>query len=452
MGSVYTDEVSRSRIARRLSILPAVIGMTGVGLLPLGAMAVGLTEAPRGWTLAAVSVSLVLATVMSGASFGLYLGLATLGITGLAVGGPPSFSELMALILTLFVVHETVRFSLDARRPSRFGPGLIGGYLTRSVVTGGLLVLAGAVAWQLADREPGPAIWVPIGLAVAALPLFVLRGADQLAKSSLFDNPVVRGGIAAVAVLGVAAIVAISAQARTAIETTIRQPSTAGTTPTTVPPTTVPEIVQTDPASLQRVLVLIAAITTVLVLGVLYLALRRPEALFELDELDADIDDNSFGLALPGQADMEDEIIEVDDHDLARMLENLELDIAGEQDPGRAIRFGYANIERTLGELRLTKDDAETEREFLARAMPTLGSAGQAMTTLTRLFEHARFGHDQMDEAMRQRALAAVVDLQTEVNRQIQPAPTDLDADTDPDPDLGVDAEAEPGADPEAGS
>lgn len=422
MGSVYTDEASRSRIARRLSILPAIIGMTGVGLLPLGALAVGITDAPRGWSLTAVSVSLVLATVMSGASFGLYLGLATLGVAGLAVGGPPSLAELISLVVILFVVHETVRFSLDARRPSRFGPGLIGGYLARSALTVLLLVGSVVAVWQFAERAPGRSLWLPIALAAAALPLFSLPAAGRLSKISVFDHPMTRAVVAAVATLLVVGIVVIGAQARTAIESTPRPTASASPTPTTVPPTTIPELVQTDPASVQRVLGLLTAIAVVLMFGALYLALRRPEAVFELDELDADIDDSSFGLALPGSADTDNEIIEVDDQDLARMLQDLELDIAKEEDPGRAIRFGYANIERSLADLRLTKDEAETEREFLIRAMPNLGAAGAAMTSLTRLFEQARFGHEEVDEAMRDRALAAVTDLRDEVTRQTAPA------------------------------
>ncbi|MGI9597738.1 MAG: DUF4129 domain-containing protein [Acidimicrobiales bacterium] len=423
---MYTEEVSRSRIARRLSILPATVGLIGIGLIPLGASAVGMTDAPRGWTVTAVSVSLVLATVMSGASFGLYLGLATLAVAGLAVGGPPTLPEMTALLLSLFVIHETVRFSLDARRPTRFGPGLISGYIIRSVVAGGLLVVVGAVTWQLTEREPPPPVWIPIAIAVAGLPLFARHGADLLDRIEAFDRPALRAASAATATTAVLAVVVIGAQARTGIESTAAPPATTPTTPTTTRSTTVPELVQTDPATLQRVLTLVAVIIVVLVFGVLYLALRRPEALFELDELDADDEDTSFGIALPGQAEQDDEIIEVDDQDLASLLQDLQLEISLERDPGRAIRFGYANIERSLGELELTRDEAETEREFLARALPTLGSAGSSMSSSTDLFERARFGHEQIDESMRQTALTAVGDLLAEVTRQAEAGKRDM--------------------------
>lgn len=428
MASAYTDEVTRSRIARRLSLLPASIGMIGVGLVPLGALAMGLTEAPRGWAVTGVAVSLVVATVMTGASFGLYLGLATLAVAGLAVDGPPSLPELTALTLTVLAVHETVRFSLDARRPSRFGPGLIGGYLGRSALLGAVVVAMTAAAWQLADQPPRSMIWMPIGLATIALPLLAGRGARVVDQVAVFDRPEVRAVVAVVLTGLVLGVVVVAAKARTAIESG-PGPSGPAPTPTTTPPTTVQELVPTDPATISRVLLLVGVIAAVLVLGVLYLALRRPEALFELDELDNELEDTSFGIALPGQADQVDEVIEVDDQDLAELLKGLQLDIAGEKDPGRAIRFGYANIERTLAGLRLTRDDSETEREFLARALPNLGSAGPSMISLTKLFERARFGHDRIDEPMRQQALLAVTDLLHQVSPQ--PRPEDQQADGD---------------------
>lgn len=411
MASVLTEEVSGSLLARRLSILPAGVGLIGVAMLPLGAIVVGLTDAPRGWTLVGLAVSLVLATVMSGASFGVYLGLAVFGGAGLAIGGPPTFSELLALVLTVLAAHETVRFSLDARRPSRFGPGLIAGYLTRSIATAGLMVGATGIGWWLSDQPARAAVWVPIGLAAAALPLFVRSGAEYLADRGRLQHRILRAGIAAGFGLVVLSVVVVAAQARTAIESGVEPGRATPAQTTTVPPATVAADTTMDPATGQRVLALVGVATVILVLGALYLALRRQEAIFELDEIDTDLEDRTLGIALPGQADLDDEIIDVDDQDLTDLLHGLRLDMSLEADPGRAIRFGYANIERRLDEIGLARIGTETEREFLERALPSVGRSSSAMRSLTGLFERARFGHEAADETMRQDALAAVEDL-----------------------------------------
>ncbi len=432
MGSVYTDEESRSAIARRLSILPATIGMIGVCVMVAGSAATGLVAEDRGWSWVMFAASLILATVLSGAAAGLYIGLAILCFGAMTSGDELSLLELCALALTVFVVHETVRFSLDARRPSRFGPGFVGGYIARTVGASVLVVATVAAAWPLVNDEPRGLAWIPIGLAVAALPLFSPFAAAWLDERNLMSGPRPRAAIAAVVSAAVIFIVVLAAQARTAIESG-PVGSSSNTPEAPPPPTTVPRIIgDTDPASIQRFLIFAAVMTAVLVVGVLYLALRRPEAAFELDEIDQNLDDMSFGIAIPGKVDQEDEVIEVDDQDLAQLLRDIQLDIETEQDPGRAIRYGYATIERRLADLRLTRDDSETEREFLLRALPRLGAAGEAMALLTRLFEQARFSHDPVDEAMRERALGAIGELVDH-----------LEADADPDVETATETTAD---------
>ncbi len=416
MSSVYTDEASTSRVARRLSVLPALVGLLGVCWVLVGSFAAGVTDSSRNWTWALVVATLVLATVVTGNSLGLYLGLVLLGFVGLAVTGPPGLVELVALALTLLAVNETVRFSLDARRPSRFGPGLVGGYLLRSGAAAATVAAIVVGTWQLAERPPSGAAWVPIGLAGAGLPLFARPLGDRLEQRNDLAGPIVRAALAAMLTAIVVIVVVMGAQARTGLRTgpdsTLGSPTTTvATTTTTAGPTAV------DPETVQRGLTLVVILVITIALGVLYLALRRPEAVFELDDIDPDDEDESFGLATPGRAEQDDEIVEVDEDDLAGLLHGLRLDIETEQDPGRAIRFGYANIELRLGELRLTRGSSETEREFLTRTMSTLGSAMPAMATLTTLFERARFDDGNVDEAMRRSALAAIGDLLTEVDR-----------------------------------
>lgn len=416
MSSVYTDDASRSRVAKRLSVLPAIVGAAGVAVLPIGALATGIGDGERGWLFVWVAVALVGGTVVTGASSGLYGGLAVLIGAGLTVAGDPSRTEVFALAVTAFVTHETVRFSLDARRPSRFGPGLVGGYLARTAGAGVAVAAATVVGATLAERTPGPSALVPIGMAAAAVPLFARTLADRLNEREVLTAPPIRVALAA-AITAVALVVGVvGAQARSAIETEGPGPSTAAPVPEATTTTTEQAVSPVPtPDSVRRVVALVAAIALLLALGALYLALRRPEAVFELDELDADLDDTSFGLAVPERVEQESEAIDVDDRDLARLLTGLHLDIASEPDPGRAVRFGYTNVERRLAELGISRGDAETERELLTRALPDLGDAGQALASLTRLFERARFSPAGVDEAVRQEALVAVERLLAEV-------------------------------------
>ncbi len=190
---------------------------------------------------------------------------------------------------------------------------------------------------------------------------------------------------------------------------------TMTTTTTTTPP--VQDRSGLDrPAEFRRGLTLVFLIGATLILGAIYLALRRPEAVFELDDLDYDEDDNSFGFAPPGRADTES-TVDVDEDDLARLLADLRLDIEAETDPGRAVRFAYANVERRLAELDLPRKPEETEREFLERALAAVDDGG-ALTRLTELFERARFGTGGGDEPMRQRAIEAIGELE----RVLRPA------------------------------
>ena len=410
MGSVYADEEERSAIARRLSILPATVGFLGIVILVVGSSAAGVVSESRGWSWSLLAGAFVLATVVSGSAAGMYLGLVVLGVGAFVGDETVTLAELTALALTMLVVHETVRFSLDARRPSRFGPGLVGGYIARTVGIAVLVVLTLAAAWPIATAEPRPTVWIPIGIAVAGLPLFALFGSDALQRFDRLSGPRPRAVIGVVFSTAVILLVVLAAQARTSIDSgPVGSPSSTAAAP---PPTTIPLIIaDTDPVSIQRFAIFTAVMAAVLIVGVLYLALRRPEAAFELDDIDPGIEDVSFGIAIPGTVDREEEAIEVDDQDLAQLLRDIQLDIETEKDPGRAIRYGYATIERRLTDLTFTKEDSETEREFLTRVLPQLGDSGEAMTVLTRLFEQARFGKEAVDENMRRRALDAIGNL-----------------------------------------
>jgi hypothetical protein len=319
------------------------------------------------------------------------------------VGGEVSSSSraLAAVVVTMLVAHELVRLSLDARRPARFGPRFWVRFGLRtvalSILVAGVAFFAGAVA-----ETALPAWLVPLGLAAIALPLIARRVVTgSLAEVSA---PALRGALAlGVFVVTIAAVV-LGSTARSQIESTSSDPAP----PSSAVPTIEPEPLFPEPSAMEPISAFVLFIVTMLIVGAILVALRRRETTYDLDELDMSLDDSTLGLVGPGQADLEDDRIELDDEDVDRLLAQLALDIAGERDPGRAVRFAYANTERLLTELGLARDDHETEQEFLVRAIPTLGGDGPALVELTDLFERARFGHTPITEPMRERALDAV--------------------------------------------
>lgn len=450
------DERPAVQYSRRLSVLPAAVGLLGIIWALVGAWAAGLTDGDTGGVLAVAVASLVGATVLSGSNAGLYSGLALLVGASLAGGdGTIERRELLALGLALIVVHETVRFSLDARRPARLGPGLVGGFLARTVAVGGLVAGTIVALDRLTRTSVEATGWIPIGLAAAGVPVLALAAAARLPDgdgagtrliAGFRSSSVARLIATTTLTLAVLAIVVLAATARSTIDTGIDrgdQPTVATTT-TTIPPVG-PTDGTTEPAEFRRGLTLVFLIGATLLFGAVYLALRRPEAVFELDDLDYDEDDTGVGFAPPGRADTES-TVDVDDDQLARLLAELRLDIEAETDPGRAVRFAYANVERRLAALDLPKRAEETEREFLARALATVDD-GTALTDLTMLFERARFGADAADESMRNDALAAINDLERALVPPVaEPAPSSAQT---PAEDLDPIGAPEPADDPD---
>jgi hypothetical protein len=394
-------------VTRTLSLLPTIVGALGIAATVATGVISGVTDGPQGWAATGVAALGVTVTVLSGGSYGLYAGLAILAVGGLVADGGPTRFEVTALVIALIIVHEIVRFSLDARLPSRFGPGVVLRYVGRLLGCGLILGVVSVVVQTVITSEPEGRFWLPVGLGVAALPLFVRRGAELADPWMWFRSPALRAVTGTVFVALVVTLVALAAAAKPEAQD---QPTDAAVIPTTT--TTTAPADDAGPAAETITVPSWAILLAGLVVAVLiYLILRRPEAIFQLEEVDRRVEDNTFDLAVAQLANAEDETVEVDEDALARLLRDLQLDISNEQDPGRAIRFGYAKIEQQLTDIGIVRTAVETEREFLLRALPTLGSAGAAMTRLTRLFEQARFGHQPVDEAMRQEALTAIDEL-----------------------------------------
>jgi Domain of unknown function (DUF4129) len=104
--------------------------------------------------------------------------------------------------------------------------------------------------------------------------------------------------------------------------------------------------------------------------------------------------------------------------ELAHAVETTIDDLQRERDPRRAVIAAYANMERVLAAHGLARRPAEAPLEYLARVLRTLRVRESAVQSLTRLFEYAKFSEHDIDEAMKDEAIAALMavrdDLQVE--------------------------------------
>jgi uncharacterized protein DUF4129 len=90
-------------------------------------------------------------------------------------------------------------------------------------------------------------------------------------------------------------------------------------------------------------------------------------------------------------------------------------DAREERDPRRAVIAAYATMERELAQHGLPRDEAEAPLEYMHRLFGELDVGQDAIRTLTRLFEIARFSHHQIAPAAKAQAILALVALQEAV-------------------------------------
>jgi uncharacterized protein DUF4129 len=84
-------------------------------------------------------------------------------------------------------------------------------------------------------------------------------------------------------------------------------------------------------------------------------------------------------------------------------------DLRREADPRRAVVAAYASMERALGAHGLPRRPADAPLEYLARILRELEVRESAVSTLTRLFEYARFSPHEIGAGMKEEALGALV-------------------------------------------
>jgi hypothetical protein len=82
-------------------------------------------------------------------------------------------------------------------------------------------------------------------------------------------------------------------------------------------------------------------------------------------------------------------------------------------DPRAAVIEAYARMERVLAKRELGRQTAEAPREYLRRVMRDQGMPEESLTTLTALFEEARFGRHPIPESARRRAATELATART---------------------------------------
>jgi hypothetical protein len=84
----------------------------------------------------------------------------------------------------------------------------------------------------------------------------------------------------------------------------------------------------------------------------------------------------------------------------------------GETDPRRAVIAAYRAMQRALGEHGVVRAPAEAPREYLQRALLSTRASEREASTLTGLFEEARYSMHPIPERVREVALSALRTLQ----------------------------------------
>jgi hypothetical protein len=97
-------------------------------------------------------------------------------------------------------------------------------------------------------------------------------------------------------------------------------------------------------------------------------------------------------------------------------------DLRAERDPRRAVIRAYARMERTFAAYGVAREDAEAPLEYMARALDSLSVSVYSVRRLTQLFSRAKFSPHEVDAAMKDEAIEALVGLRAELEHAGQEA------------------------------
>jgi amino acid transporter len=106
------------------------------------------------------------------------------------------------------------------------------------------------------------------------------------------------------------------------------------------------------------------------------------------------------------------------EEDMVSAIETTIDDLRGERDARRAVIAAYASMERTLARHGFARHRSEAPLEYLANILRGLHVRESAVVTLTRLFEFAKFSGHEVDAAMKEEAIEALIAIRDDLQRE----------------------------------
>jgi hypothetical protein len=104
--------------------------------------------------------------------------------------------------------------------------------------------------------------------------------------------------------------------------------------------------------------------------------------------------------------------------DIVSALETTIDDLRRERDARKAVIAAYAQMERALTSHGLARSRAETPLEYLGRVLRELAVRDTSVRNLTELFEYAKFSPHEIDDAMKEQAIAALAAVRDDLKRE----------------------------------
>ena len=115
------------------------------------------------------------------------------------------------------------------------------------------------------------------------------------------------------------------------------------------------------------------------------------------------------------EEELEDEEPETVEEELTVVVSDAIDDLRGEADPRRAVIAAYARMEGVLGQHGQPRHPSEAPFEYLARILLLLRVRRAAVQDLTELFERAKFSTHEIDQRMKERAIAALISVRDDL-------------------------------------
>jgi hypothetical protein len=103
--------------------------------------------------------------------------------------------------------------------------------------------------------------------------------------------------------------------------------------------------------------------------------------------------------------------------DMVSAIETTIDDLRSERDARRAVIAAYALMEQTLARHGLARHRSEAPLEYLSQILRGLRVRESAVRTLTHLFEYAKFSRHEIDAAMKEDAIDALLAIRDDLQR-----------------------------------